>query len=233
VKSVQTVMAERGLDPRVESANIEAWDAKFGMGAMGLGGGGDPFGGFSATGESVKREIGPPPFEGAVFDKNKHRWVKIDADDEGRDVQSKILPREDGTDHGYVWRVQPVGSDLHGQQSTTSNDDTIDGVFVFDNLNELTAIDWMNEKNVELVKIAIDDGDTFTTSDQEGIGLKSGRGKVVAAMPFDDIRSVRRWATDAQKNGWKPVKNESYTQDEYDALSEADAGGDGADTDTE
>lgn len=46
VKSVQTVMLERGLDPRVETANIEAWDSKFGMGAMGLGGGGgDQFGG--------------------------------------------------------------------------------------------------------------------------------------------------------------------------------------------
>jgi hypothetical protein len=36
--SPQTAMVQNGDDPRVEAANIEAWDAKFGSGAMGLNG---------------------------------------------------------------------------------------------------------------------------------------------------------------------------------------------------
>jgi hypothetical protein len=39
ILSPQTAMMQNGEDPRLEAANIEAWDAKFGMGAMGLGGG--------------------------------------------------------------------------------------------------------------------------------------------------------------------------------------------------
>lgn len=40
VLSVQSAMVENGADPKVEMANIKAFDDQFGMGAMGLGGGG-------------------------------------------------------------------------------------------------------------------------------------------------------------------------------------------------
>lgn len=108
--SVQSAMAERGRDARVEMANIEAFDAKFGAGAMGMGGfgggqdqGQDPFGG--GFGESVKREVGPPPFEGAVFDRAKSRWVKpADAADGVRqrrladlDARAAAIPVTDDT----------------------------------------------------------------------------------------------------------------------------------------
>lgn len=91
--SPQTAMVENGHDPRVEMANIQAFDDKFGMGAMGLGvGGGGMDSGF---GESVRREStgpkGPPPFEGAVFDPGRHRWVKPGGGEGGRgDQQSEL-----------------------------------------------------------------------------------------------------------------------------------------------
>jgi len=97
-----------------------------------------------------------------------------------------------------VYRIQPQGANLHGQQSETSNGEVIGGVFVFDNLNELAAIDWMNEPDVELVEIRIEPGDTFRTFDQEGTGLRQGRGQVVGRIRFDDVRAAREWAVEEQ-----------------------------------
>lgn len=108
-----------------------------------------------------------------------------------------------GEERGFVWRVQPRGADLHAQKSTDSNDDEIPGVFVFKSLNDLAAIDWMNERNLELVKIAAEPADLFTTYDQEGAGLKTGRGAIVARKNFKDTRSLRTWAEKKQADGWK------------------------------
>jgi hypothetical protein len=101
-----------------------------------------------------------------------------------------------------VWRVHPQGAKLHGTKSRTSNEDELKGVMVFDSLNDLAAIDWANEDNVELVKIRIKDGDTFTTHDQEGQGLRSGKGKIIASKKFADTRTIQRWAEHQQKTGW-------------------------------
>jgi hypothetical protein len=124
----------------------------------------------------------------------------------GRTAKESVLPEEDGGHPGYVWRVHPQGSELHSANSETSNGDSIPGVFVFKNLNELAASDWMNEKNVELAKIKADDRDLFDTSDVEGCGLKRGRGQIVARAPFKDIRELRDWATAHQRNDWKPTE---------------------------
>jgi len=112
-----------------------------------------------------------------------------------------VMPYQ-GTGDGEVWRVQPAGAKLHGQKSQDSNGDEIRGVFVFDNLNELAAIDWDRMENVELVKIKVGENDTFTTRDVEGVGLKAGRGKIVARKQFTDTSEVRDWASSAQSRGW-------------------------------
>jgi hypothetical protein len=117
--------------------------------------------------------------------------------------ESSVLPGEHGSEDGFVWRMQPKGSELHGQKSMDSNDEEIEGVFAFDNLNELAAVDWFNEKDMELVKIKVSKGDTFRTSDQEGIGLRSGKGEIVGRMPFDDVRSASKWAQEKQRSKWK------------------------------
>ncbi len=107
-----------------------------------------------------------------------------------------------GHEPGVFWRVHPKGASLHGARSTTSADEEIDGVMVFDNLNELAALDWMNEKNVELVKIAAGTGDTFHVGDQEGVGLKAGRGEIVARKAFKDVKAIKSWSQQKQMDGW-------------------------------
>lgn len=58
--SPQTAMVENGHDPKVEMANIKAFDDQFGMGAMGMGGGGEQIDGGQLlepiTGESYTQE---------------------------------------------------------------------------------------------------------------------------------------------------------------------------------
>lgn len=74
VLSVQTWQQETGRDTAQEAANIEAYK-QLNPDAGGAGMGAD-FGGLFDAGQESFREVGPPPFEGAVFDKTKHRWVK-------------------------------------------------------------------------------------------------------------------------------------------------------------
>ena len=121
-----------------------------------------------------------------------------------KSAESEFYPgNQNGEEQGYVWRVQPIGSNLHDVKSMDSNDEEIIGVFVFETLNEVAAIDWMDQKDVELVKIKIDKGDLFKTYDQEGVGLKSGKGEIVARKPFESVRDVRDWAIEGNRNGWK------------------------------
>jgi hypothetical protein len=88
--SPQEWIQEDGRDPAVTLANLKAMGGQVGGDGMpdGQGGGGrlldatDGQGGdassagtFPGLSES-ERPLGPPPFEGAVFDKSRHRWVK-------------------------------------------------------------------------------------------------------------------------------------------------------------
>ena len=79
VLSPQTWMVQAGYDPKVESANKEAWDAKFGDAMSGMGGG-DPFGGGSPFGEHECTQgeydlLSEADRSHLVFDRTKKRWV--------------------------------------------------------------------------------------------------------------------------------------------------------------
>jgi hypothetical protein len=115
VLSVQTWMVKAGYDPKLEAANKEAWEEKFG-GAIGQlpggdgqdpnqdggvdpggdGGGADggdnPFNFGGPTTEAVKGP-GAPPFKGAVFDRSKHRWVQPNKDEPGSRSGGKYDPK--------------------------------------------------------------------------------------------------------------------------------------------
>jgi len=93
-----------------------------------------------------------------------------------------------------VYRIQPKNSQLHAQQSTTSNDEQLPGVFVFESLPEVWACrEWLNEKNVELVTIECEQKDLKHAGDYEGALLKEGCGVIVSRKSFKDVKAVAKW----------------------------------------
>lgn len=136
------------------------------------------------------------------FDESKHP-----RDQRGRfkvaDKTDEFFFPPNGKRPGVVWRVQPSGAVLHHQKSMSTEEGEIEGVFVFSDLNDLAPIDWSNEHNVELVAIKVDsESDLFDAGDQEGEGLRNGRGLIIARKSFEDIRAVRKWAQDNQET-WR------------------------------
>ncbi len=96
-----------------------------------------------------------------------------------------------------VYRIQPQGAELHGIETTTSNDEPAGGVHVFESLAEVQACrQWMPEKRVELVTIACEARDLRRNGDYEGALLIAGRGEIVRRQEFADTMEVARWAAE-------------------------------------
>ena len=94
-----------------------------------------------------------------------------------------------------VYRIQPIGAELHGIRTTTSNEDLANGVHVFDTLSSVAACrGWCTEKDVELVTIECDARDLLDNEDYEGSLLIRGRGVIVNRMEFADTREVADYA---------------------------------------
>jgi hypothetical protein len=135
---------------------------------------------------------------------------------------TSLWPAGSETDEKHVWRIQPVGADLHGQRSQASDESEIPGVFVFENANEIAAIDWMNTGPVELVKIAVDKKkDLFPTQDQEGVGLKEGRGKIVARATYENEAAISEEAERRQSEGWPSGEAEAKPSEAKEKGTEA------------
>lgn len=88
----------------------------------------------------------------------------------------------------YVYRIQPVGKELTGHQSMTSNDEPDErGVHVFSGLEEtfLAPKQWLAPKwKPEIVVIMIDSGDLEDTGDYEGYVVDPSRAKIVHRQAF-------------------------------------------------
>ena len=94
-----------------------------------------------------------------------------------------------------VYRIQPIGADLHAVRSTTSNDDKVSGVFVFATLQELCRCsEWLNEAGIELAEIDCDEADIQPGDDYEGDVLTTGRGRIVRRRTFRESSRVAKWA---------------------------------------
>lgn len=95
----------------------------------------------------------------------------------------------------HVYRIQPQDSELHGIETTTSNDEPAGGVHVFESIAEIQGCrEWLTEKTVELVTIACVERDIRRNGDYEGATLISGRGEIVKRQKFADTRKVAEWA---------------------------------------
>lgn len=87
-----------------------------------------------------------------------------------------------------VYRVQPEGAELHGVCSVASNEESIDGVFVFHYLEALASSvpDWAlwPDETVEVATIICDDEDLYDPGDYEGDALFKGRGEIVRRRAY-------------------------------------------------
>lgn len=86
-----------------------------------------------------------------------------------------------------VYRIQPVGLELGGHRSTTSNDNLDCGVHVCCSLEEMAGAvnGWCKQDYVpELVVIECEDKDVQDNGDYEGFVLKGNRGQIVRRVAF-------------------------------------------------
>lgn len=95
-----------------------------------------------------------------------------------------------------VYRFQPIGADLHGIQTETSNGDLAGGVHVFASIEEAKSIfGWLlTSTPVELATIECDETDLRDSGDVDGYTLRTGRGRVIARKVFrGGLRAALRW----------------------------------------
>lgn len=102
-----------------------------------------------------------------------------------------------------VYRVQPIGADLHGVETETSNGNPAGGVHVFASIGELVACEgWLTRYGIELAEIECERSDLRPTGDYEGDTLKKGRGRIVRRRSFRDSRRVAQWAEIMYRRGF-------------------------------
>lgn len=90
-----------------------------------------------------------------------------------------------------VYRIQPIGSELHGIETTTSNDELAGGVHVFESVAEIYGCrEWRNATNVELVTISCERRELKANGDYEGVTLKKGKGQIIDRKAFSDLQSI-------------------------------------------
>ena len=94
-----------------------------------------------------------------------------------------------------VYRIQPIGSDLHGIETETSNGELAGGVHVFETLQEVYGCREWDKRvtDVELVTIACEQRDLRSNGDYEGVTLRKGRGQIVERLEFSCVGEIVEW----------------------------------------
>lgn len=93
-----------------------------------------------------------------------------------------------------VYRIQPVGGDLHGIQTETSDGSVANGVHVFETLAECWAVrEWFLRGPVELATVRCETTDVSANGDYEGALLLAGRGEITNRRRFESTRELAKW----------------------------------------
>jgi len=94
-----------------------------------------------------------------------------------------------------VYRIHPQGAPLHAVKSITSNDEVLNGVFVFESLPEAWGCrEWdQRTRKVELAEIICKPSDLRQVGDYEGVLLLARRGRIVKRWPFATQRRCTEW----------------------------------------
>lgn len=96
------------------------------------------------------------------------------------------------------YRVQPIGLEIAGHRSETSNDELANGVHVFGCLQELCGgvRGWCSQQWApEIIEITCDSRDLRDNGDFEGFLLRGSRGEITTRKSFADWDSLIEWAS--------------------------------------